>query len=990
MATSNIADFSDEAELRRARQFAEEALGLKFDQVVRAGSEANMLGIQSEHVLFSRRLDSRTYFAQDARYGIGRQLGVFEGSDDELVQTSRGLAERIGLPLAEIHEAQVVTEQTQVGQLGADGVPRLEEVQAGKKMSWLTRRIEGLPVWSSSVVLGLTRERQIGFLQVHWPDIPGHVVEEARKLEFLITEGWRPPEKPGATVESFEAGITHSPALGFILDIYPAIRVIYSPSASGFGRKMTLYVDRHGNDVPLPRQLDLKPEPPAGQREPGQPAGEEGVERHRSHFRALLLSNPNFFGTVEGSPFKAELPLQKDTSYEEIGCVGYEPQLRRLEVVVYVNRPFGYGGDVCSSGTPEFVRFYLSFDDGVTWQDQGMSSFTAYDIPGPKPLEYDITLGITPPERFCFSENLPRVRAILSWNNAPPPNTPNFPPVWGDVKESRIQIRPRNLFLLSDLLSEAKVQLPSTVQPLLDPSLEVQAAKPMSLSVSELHALYEKADVPGHRYLSTHIQQWLETPQIALSQASAFTGSLAGLGINLGDLVGGFLSADGDTTFEQLDCLGLNPNDDSLIGVIHLKRPSGYSGGLCSAGSQEFVAFWADFGSGWTYQGTTSVNVHDLTHFPSPDGLQYAVVLPVNLAGHRRPCDEGATTARVRAILSWNTVPPPGNPNYVPRWGNRRETLIHIRPGRRVEGQVPFLSAVGDMPESHISASGVGTGVTLHTGFVGSDSPFGGTITLAGHISNATAGLKYRIMRKPHGAPDTSYTPLTNEPVGLDLVINTWDPINGWVQTSTTVHADTDGYYPFEDYSSNHSVESNIIGRWFSNVAEDGNTYDVRMDLSTDGNPAHDVHSNAVAVLIDNTPPEALLSIDLGVGGQCADFDRGAVFTGHFTATDIHFGSYSFEILPSGPPNDPPHGVLPTPASGNSVFYMGTVADPGVVNQLWTLNTGLNPGPPPTGPMDACGYALVLHVYDRTNVNSGGGSHHTPASAGFCLRSPMM
>jgi hypothetical protein len=34
---------------------------------------------------------------------------------------------------------------------------------------------------------------------------------------------------------------------------------------------------------------------------------------------------------------------------------------------------------------------------------------------------------------------------------------------------------------------------------------------------------------------------------------------------------------------------------------------------------------------------------------------------------------------------------------------------------------------------------------------------------------------------------------------------------------------------------------------------------------------------------------------------------------------------------------------------------------------------GANPGPPPTGPMDACKYALILHVWDRTDVNSGGG-----------------
>jgi len=56
------------------------------------------------------------------------------------------------------------------------------------------------------------------------------------------------------------------------------------------------------------------------------------------------------------------------------------------------------------------------------------------------------------------------------------------------------------------------------------------------------------------------------------------------------------------------------------------------------------------------------------------------------------------------------------------------------------------------------------------------------------------------------------------------------------------------------------------------------------------------------------------------------------------------------------------------------------------VNATYTLDTGANPGPPPTGPMDACGYALILHVWDRTNVNSGGGNNHSQASVGFCLR----
>jgi len=147
-----------------------------------------------------------------------------------------------------------------------------------------------------------------------------------------------------------------------------------------------------------------------------------------------------------------------------------------------------------------------------------------------------------------------------------------------------------------------------------------------------------------------------------------------------------------------------------------------------------------------------------------------------------------------------------------------------------------------------------------------------------------------------------------------------------------------------------------------------------------------------VTVLIDNTEPHVELDIDLGGGAQCADFDQGVTFTGHYTATDTHFGAFSFEIEPSGPPDNPPHGVLPAPPAGShgitSAPGLSLIPDPGIVGGIYTLNTGINAGPPPTGPMEACGYALILHVWDRANVNSGQRNNNSKASVGFCLRMP--
>jgi hypothetical protein len=970
----------DDDEVKRLRELAER-LGVDVGGAKREGVQGNTSGIETADVLLSRRLDARTYFVQDRRFGIAKEGGAgFDGPDDELIGAARGLMERLQMPVAEIAESSVLAEQAQEGRVDADtGRLELEEAYAGKRLALLTRQVEDLPVWSSSLLLGLNWDRSVGYLQLHWPEIPAEVVERAKKLKAVAGRRWKAPEREGASVESFEAGILHSPAVGFVMDFVAAIRVIYAPTDESVGKKPTLYVDEDGNEVPMPRQFEKFEEPPIDKR-PELPNRDE-INRARGQFRSLLLGNPNYFGTLGKLGPKPQLVIKQDTFYEEIGCIGYEPDLKRLEAVVYVRRETGYGGDVCSQGTPEYVRFYLSFDGGGTWVDQGMGSFTAFDIPGHKPLEYDVTVHIEPPSAWCFQEVLPLARAILSWNDPPPANTPGHIPVWGEVQQAQIQLAPRRLFHFHDLFDELEAKLPPHLEQVVPASLSIETAKPAAMTIAELHALYKDTDVPGHRFLLKALEAEVARPISAASLKTPLTSVIGDLGIEIGPIIASLLKTDGDTSFEELDCVGLNPVESALVGTLTVKRASGYSGDLCTAGSKEFVAFWIDYGAGFTYAGTTSVDVHDLKGI-GPNGIEYAVFLPVDLTAHQRPCRAGPVTARVRAILSWQTPPPASNPNYIPHWGNREETTIHIKPGPSVDTQVPFLSRLGDIPEQFIASDGKATGSTIQTGFQASDSPFGGVITVAGHISNAAPGQKYRVMRKLHGAPDTSYLPITDEPAGLSLTISTWDVINGWQQVTTTVHADALGYYPYEDFSSNHNVEGDLMLRWFSTIGEHGSTFDLRIDLDVDGNPAHDVHSNVVSALVDNVDPVATLDIDLGAGVQCADFNTGAVFTGTFDATDEHFGSFSFEIQPSGPA----HGILPVPASGTSVQYGGAIGDPGLTAATYTLTTGVPPGPPQ--PMDPCGYALILHVSDRTNVNSGGGSHTAQAAVGFCIRVP--
>src|SRR5262249_48797424 len=97
----------------RLRQVGEEVLGLPFGDDPRTGAEQNLAGIRSSQALFSARLDSRTFFAQNERFGVDRPDGVFGGGDDELIESAVRIVERLGLPADEIAGRAAVTEQTQ-------------------------------------------------------------------------------------------------------------------------------------------------------------------------------------------------------------------------------------------------------------------------------------------------------------------------------------------------------------------------------------------------------------------------------------------------------------------------------------------------------------------------------------------------------------------------------------------------------------------------------------------------------------------------------------------------------------------------------------------------------------------------------------------------------------------------------------------------------------------------------------------------------------
>ena len=713
--------------------------------------------------------------------------------------------------------------------------------------------------------------------------------------------------------------------------------------------------------------------------------------KERSQFRALLLNNPNYFGNLDKCcQIKSSLNIQGSTVYEELGCVGFQPQFNRLEAVVYIKQPTGYSGDICSNGSPEFVRFYLSYDNGATWVDQGLTSFTASDIPegtkGSKRLEYAVSLTVNPPKTFCVTENIILARAILSWNNVPPEDTPDFIPVWGNVHDTHIQVDPETFFLVGDFLQVLDVKLKPELLPAIDMNASIAPTKKEGVTVAELQKIYKGKDVPVHRFALTELNKLMNQPVLSASLASSENeGLLAGLDLDIAvdDLVSVLNPGDGDTRYEEMECIGYDPKTQTLVATIRVKLSSGYSGNLCTKGSREYVTFWADFdgnGSFETCLGTTSVNVHDISNVPDA-GLEYAVFLPVNFDQYRQPCSQGPRLVPVRAIMSWSVAPPCNNPGYIPVWGNREETVIHIEPGYAYPPgtHVPIIQTVASMDTDDIDpVTGLASGAAALAGFTATESPFGGEVIITGHIANTTdisagaANLKYRVEIKEHGG---SWQPLSNSfMLGRDQLLNgVWSDLPKVNQS-----VDATNWYDYQEDlvggPGNAQIfpVGNVLARW--QTAGKTGLWDIRIKAKDPSVPGVVWYGDTVRVMLDDDTPDPLINITSG-GGDCADFTIGDVINGSYSVSDSHLRHVRLLVEPAkgGSFTSP----APLPAGGTMPLSRVFSPTKTFENGNWSLDT--------TG-MPRCGYIVRLSAWDNTIVNSGFVGRHRSAVVGLCLR----
>ncbi len=697
--------------------------------------------------------------------------------------------------------------------------------------------------------------------------------------------------------------------------------------------------------------------------------GDDGVrgkapERARSKFRLLLAANPNYFGSFPDLGLKVVEPKAGDTGYEELDCVSYSPERDRVEATVLLKRPFGYSGDLCTRGSFEYVRFYIDY--GTGWEDAGVASVNVHDLPmtddcagqSSHPVSYVCGVAHRPRRKWCGKPVLPRVRAILSWNLEPPAGQPEWKPPWGNVKDCRVQVKPRR-FVLSDIAAKLPTEVLESVPQLVleEPASPDPDPGPLQpLSLEALAGRYRGDKVPPHRFA---LQALTSAASVAVSDASEVSAaalSAASLGINLADVVKTVEDTSGDTTYEELTCLGLDGElqGGSLVASFDVKLSSGYSGPPCSAGSTEYVAFWADWEDdcSLSYLGTAAVKVHDYRDIG--DGLCYAAILPVDLGALRRGC-ETPVIRRVRAVLSWNTSPSTTDPDAIPVWGNRIERHVHVTPGVPYDGRAHF-TIVGGVAANDVD---VVTGLTVPGAILGittplpDNCPFAGRVELHGPLDPALAGHQYRIRAAnvDGGGTQILTAPFTAVTSGGSPVTVTPDPVEGWV--------------PWPTWATN---TTGVLGHL---TPGGDDRWDFTLELDTPSNVV-----DTARVRMDNTVrnvahvADTLNAGDLALetAAQCT-VPHGPV-NGRFVARDRHFSSWSISVLGGTGTPLPPIPLSVGISAGTETPFSGTP---------FTLDFS-DPAIPP------CGYVVRLTIRDRAIVNSHALSHHTTVDRGICLR----
>jgi len=610
----------------------------------------------------------------------------------------------------------------------------------------------------------------------------------------------------------------------------------------------------------------------------------------RKEFNSFLLVEKEHLPKLKlKTPLEFFSSKKMNTHFESICSIAYNSTFEELTATIKIKQSSGYSSNLCKNGTYEYVRFYLDYMEGNGWEDMGFVGLNVHDIPtlmdcdkhAKKPIDYVVRLKIEPKKHSCHKANLPKVKAVLSWNMIPAENDPNLTSniyFWGDVKEERIQIDPiPNFIKIKDFplggIVEKLIKYPNL-------SLNDLSLKNPNINLKNTLKMYttEKVDflelaennkkVKPHRFASKLLKEASETTDhlVSLNIKNLFKSKNLSFSESFLD----YNKLNCNTDYEELLCVGADYNRDALVGTFKIKKPQGYNGELCKKGSKEYVSFWIKKNDkcNWFHAGTTFVNVHDIKKIPK-GGLFYSVVLPYNFNKLADSCKK-PQVMKVRAILSWHT---PAKDKECSTWGNIIESYIQIRPKLKT-GKKPLILSVGGVLKNSINNL---TGLTLPNSKikltkanVSNNSPFGGLIIITAK-TDPFVGQKYKVK-------------ITNLTKGGSYYLRnslTIDGYNGINATSTVIipnGIDGDEY----EYMSFEENNDHVIARFYP-----GTNDKLRITIENLKNGTID----SQIIQMHNLRPK--VKIDIDDNGNCTHYNKGAIITGEFTVFHKYLKNFS-------------------------------------------------------------------------------------------------
>ncbi len=690
----------------------------------------------------------------------------------------------------------------------------------------------------------------------------------------------------------------------------------------------------------------------------------------RYHFKSLVNINPNYFGSFEKSEIKEIAPIvfpkQGDTRYEKLECIGLFPEKDEVEAVFKVNLPYGFGGNLCSDGSKEYIAFYIDY--GTGFQPVGPAvTVNTHNLAAVRrgPLCYAVKQSVDFKKKKCQEPFIIKLRAILSWNV--PPAGPNYIPTWGNSEDAWIQIDPvkKAWQLVTSNFEELS---------LIKSYSDLQTSKKELIESLKASLDYNKEDVEDDRI--SFKDNILKNPNYygGLADKNNIEDAIKAVNSLPSEILEKFKPMLVDpkwlypvkpiiynTDYEKLTCVGLYPERDTLEATVAVTRQNGYKGNLCSVGSEEYVAFYVDWGdgSGYQHEGTTFFKAHDIKRKENP--LMYAVNLRIKEMDKKLKRCKEENVVRVRAILSWEVAPT--GPSYKPAWGNVLNCNIQIRP-RTGQSAKCEIQHVNKVLVEDINGQGYARKVIDDTTLSPTifNRPFGSIIAIWGNV-NVPAAAYYRMRySEDNGTTWNTVTDKRRYKINNFTVGFRTPDANGWFSKNTYL-------FDLGNYSDTP------VAQWHSGTRS--GKHIIRLELA-------DLFKNPIAgpacqvtVYLDNqnvdhysfigsSIPQQGIIVKDGAGAikKCGKYVGGEKVVVYGNFHDQHFNGYSLELFGG---NLPSSGVGITPAASRYdqapgvLDDHGTISatDPGNGTQLTSVDMV------DAGANVACAYGIRMVTSDR-------------------------